>query len=100
MEATLPMDESSNEVLLDEMPTPDGVIELVVYQSGGTVWVGVRPKGWSHVDGSPVESAIGLHTGSEEHYVEATLSLHLTWGVAFGAVAPEVERVAVRNDQR
>ena len=99
IEATLPMDGSSNEVLLDEMPTPDGVIELVAYRSGGTVWVGVRPKGWSHEE-SPVEYAIGLHTGSEEHYVEATLSMHRAWGVAFGAVAPEVERVAVRNDQR
>ena len=43
------MDESSNEVLLDEMSTPDGDIELVAYQSRGAVWVGIRPKGWSHV---------------------------------------------------
>lgn len=94
------MGESSNEVLLDEMSTPDGVIELVVYQSNGIVWVGIRPKGWSYADGSPTESATGLHTASEEQYVEATASIHRTWGVAFGAVAPEVQRVAVRNERR
>ena len=94
------MDESSNEVLLDEMSTPDGDIELVAYQSRGAVWVGIRPKGWSHVDRSPTRSAIGLHTGSEEHYVEASAEIHRTWGVTFGAVAPEVARVAVRNEHR
>jgi hypothetical protein len=94
------MDEPSNEVLLDEMSTPDGVIELVAYRSSGTVWIGIRPKGWSHLHGSPTESATGLHTGSEERYVEATASIHRTWGVAFGVVAPEVRRVAVRNERR
>jgi hypothetical protein len=94
------MDESSNEVLLDEMSTPDGDIELVAYRSRGAAWVGIRPKGWSHVDRSPTRSAIGLHTGSEEHYVEASAEIHRTWGVTFGAVAPEVARVAVRNEHR
>jgi hypothetical protein len=74
------MDESNNEVLLDEMSTPDGDVELVAYQSRGAVWVGIRPKGWSHVDGSPTRSAIGLHTGSEEHYVEASAEIHRTLG--------------------
>ncbi len=32
--------------------------------------------------------------------METTASIHRTWGVAFGAVAPEVERVAVRNEGR
>jgi hypothetical protein len=94
------MDESNNEVLLDEMSTPDGAIELVAYRSRGTIWVGIRPKGWKRVEGSPTQSACGLHTGSQEHYVETTASIHGTWGVAFGAVAPEVERVSVRNERR
>jgi hypothetical protein len=94
------MDESNNEVFLDEMPTPGGAFELVAYQSRGTVWVGIRPKGWRRVEGSPTESACGLHTGSQEHFVETTASIYGTWGVAFGAVAPEVERVSVRNERR
>lgn len=40
-----------------------------------------------------------MHTGSREHYVEATASIHRTWGVAFGAVSPEIERVEVRNER-
>src|SRR6266498_1038572 len=67
-------------------------LELVAYQEG-TVWIGVKPKG------SPLKDAIGLHTGSGEHYVEAGASIHRTWGVAFGAVSPEVERVEVRNER-
>jgi hypothetical protein len=31
--------------------------------------------------------------------MEASASIHRTWGVAFGAVSPEVERVEVRNEQ-
>lgn len=93
------MDESVDVALLDEMLTPDGAVELVAYNARSTVWIGIRPKGW-RAEESPTRSAIGLRTGSEEHYVEATASIHRTWGVAFGAVAPEVERVAVRNEQR
>lgn len=80
-------------LVLDETDSPDGSLELVAYQEKGTVWVGVKPKG------SPLKQAIGLHTGSSEHYVEATASIHRTWGVAFGAVSPEVERVEVRNER-
>src|SRR4029450_3261070 len=94
------MDESSNEGLLDEMSTPDGDIELVAYQSRGAVWVGIRPKGWSHVDGSATRAALWVRAGSEAHYVEASAEIHRTWGVTFGAVAPEVARVAVRNEHR
>ena len=79
-------------LVLDEAESPDGPLELVAYQEG-TVWIGVKPKG------SPLKDAIGLHTGSGEHYVEAGASIHRTWGVAFGAVSPEVERVEVRNER-
>jgi hypothetical protein len=81
-------------LVLDESESPDGALELVAYQEKGTVWIGVKPKG------SPLKEAIGLHTGSDERYVEATASIHQTWGVAFGAVSPEVERVEVRNERR
>jgi hypothetical protein len=64
------------------------------YQEKGTIWIGVKPKG------SPLKEAIGLHTtGSREHYVEAAASIHQTWGVTFGAVSPEVQRVEVRNER-
>ena len=80
-------------LVLDEAESPDGPLELVAYQEKGTVWIGVKAKG------SAMEDAIGLHTGSGEHYVEATASIHHTWGVAYGAVSPEVERVEVRNER-
>ena len=93
------MDESVDVALLDEMLTPDGAVELVAYKGRSTVWIGIRPKGW-RAEESPTQTAIGLRTGSDERYVEATALIHRTWGVAFGAVAPEVERVAVRNEER
>jgi hypothetical protein len=62
-------------LVLDEAESPDGPLELVAYQEKGTVWIGVKAKG------SAMEDAIGLHTGSGEHYVEATASIHHTWGV-------------------
>jgi len=80
-------------LVLDEAEYPDGHLELVAYQEKGTVGIGVKAKG------SAMEDAIGLHTGSGEHYVEATASIHRTWGVAFGAVSPEIERVEVRNER-
>jgi hypothetical protein len=46
-----------------------------------------------------LKQAIGLHTGSSEHFIEATASIHRTWGVAFGAVSSEIERVEVRNER-
>jgi len=93
------VDESGAEVLLDEISTPDGPFELVAHRRE-TVWIGIRRKGWPRVDGSATQSAIGLHTGSAEHYVEASVSIHGTWGLAYGGVSPEVERVAVRNERR
>lgn len=80
-------------LVLDEAESPDGPLELVAYQDTGTVWIGVKPRG------SPLKQAIGLHTGSREYYVEATASIHRTWGVAFGAVSAEVESVQVRNER-
>jgi hypothetical protein len=81
-------------VVLDEGPSPGGALELVAYEHKGTVWIGVRPKG------SPLKGAIGLHTGSREaHYLEATADIHGTWGVAFGAISPEIERIEVRNER-
>lgn len=79
--------------VLDEAMSPGGALELVAYKERGTVWIGVKPKGL------PLKGAIGLHTGSGEHYVEASASIHGTWGVAFGAVSPDIERVEVRNEQ-
>jgi hypothetical protein len=79
-------------LILDEAESPGGTLQLVAYQEGGTVWIGVKLKE------GPLKEAIGLHTGSRELYVEATASIHRTWGVAFGAVSPEVERVEVRNE--
>src|SRR5512132_2187291 len=80
-------------LVLDEAESPGGALQLVAFQEKGTVWIGVKPKG------SPVKQAIGLHTGSSEHYVEAAASIHRTWGVAFGAVSPEIERVELRNER-
>ena len=80
-------------LVLDEAESPDGPLELVAYEEKGTVWIGVKPKD------SPLKQAIGLHTGSSENYVETTASIYRTWGVAFGAVSLEVERVEVRNER-
>jgi hypothetical protein len=85
--------ELPEEIVLDEAPSPGGVLELVAYTERGVVWIGVKPKG------SPLKQAIGPHAGSREHYVEATASINLTWGVAFGAVSREIKRVEVCNDQ-
>ncbi len=41
-----------------------------------------------------MKAAIGLHTTSAEHYVEATASIHRTWDVAFGAVCLVLARGA------
>jgi hypothetical protein len=88
------MNRSHDEVVLDEAATPAGPFELVAYKAKGTVWIGIRPKG------SSVREAVGLHTGSnKEHYLEATAGISATWGVAFGAVSPEIERVEVRNER-
>lgn len=86
-------DELPEGVVLDETGSPGGALQLVAYQEGGTVWIGVKPKGVA------LKEAIGLHTGSREHYMESSASIHRTWGVTFGAVSPEVERVEVRNEQ-
>jgi hypothetical protein len=79
--------------VLDEAESPDGALQLVAYLEKGTVWIGVKSKG------SPLKDAIGLHTGSGDHYLEATASIHRTWGVAFGAVSPEIERVEVKDER-
>ena len=80
-------------LVLDEAESPGGALQLVVYSERGTVWIGVRSTG------TPLKQAIGLHTGSDEHYIEATASIHETWGVAFGAVSPEIEQVEARNER-
>jgi hypothetical protein len=86
-------DELPAGIVLDEATSPGGVLELVAYTERGVVWIGVKPKG------SPLKQAIGLHTRSREHYIEATASIEGPWGVAYGAVSPEVKRVAARNEQ-
>ena len=73
------MNESVDVALLGEMLTPDGAVELVAYKGRSTVWIGIRPEGW-RVEESPTQTAIGLRTGSDEHYVETTASIHRTWG--------------------
>jgi hypothetical protein len=80
-------------LVLDESESPGGTLELVAYRERGTIWIGVKREG------SALKEAIGLHTGSREHYIEATASIHRTWGVAYGAVSPEIERVEVRNER-
>jgi hypothetical protein len=88
------MDQLPDGVVLDEAVSPGGPLELVAYQAEGTVWIGVKPKG------SPLKGSMGLHTGSEKNfYLEATADMHGTWGVAFGGVSPEIERVEVRNER-
>jgi hypothetical protein len=93
MEGDAARNELPEGLVLDEAESPGGALQLVAYQEKGTVWIGVKPKG------AALKGAIGLHTGSSEHYVEATASIHHTWGVAFGAVSPEIERVEVRNER-
>jgi hypothetical protein len=85
------MEEPRNDVILDELTTPDGPFELFAYRPKRTVWIGARPKG----SNSP--EAFGLHTGSRQPYVEASMALFDTWGIAYGAVGPEVRRVEVRS---
>jgi hypothetical protein len=92
------MDESVDVALLDEMLTPDGAIELVAFNRTSTVWIGIRPKG-RRAEESPMRGAIGLHTGSSATWRQRRRPI-APWGIAFGAVAPEVERVAVRNEGR
>ena len=87
------MEAPHDEVVLDETATPDGVLQLVACTAGGTAWIGIRPEG------SSTNAAIGLHTGSDEQYLEVTASIQSTWGVAFGAVSPEIHRVEVRNER-
>jgi hypothetical protein len=82
------------EVVLDEASTPEGPMELVVYEAKDIVWIGVRARG------GPLTDAIGLHTGSDrDRYLETTTSSKGTWAVAFGGVSPEIDRVAIRNEQ-
>ncbi len=92
------MNQLPDGVVLDEAASPGGVLELVAYKDKGTVWVGVRPKDGSLKMAMAV-GAIGLHSGSKERYLEVTASIHGTWGVAFGAISPEIERVEVRNER-
>lgn len=88
------MDHLPDGIVLDKAASPGGTLELVAYEAEGIIWIGVRPKG------SPLKGALGLHTGSnKEHYLEVTAEIHGTWGVAFGVVSPEIERVEVRNER-
>jgi hypothetical protein len=88
------MDHLPDGVVLAEAASPGGTLELVADEAERIVSIGVRPKG------SPLKGALGLHTGSsKEHYLETFGEIHGTWGVAFGAVSPEIERVEVRNER-
>jgi hypothetical protein len=88
------VEEPRDEIPLDETETPDGALELVAYRANEATWIGIRPKGGS------TYMAIGLHTGSTTPYIEATASIRSpAWGVAFGAVAPEILRAEVRAEE-
>jgi hypothetical protein len=85
---------ASDAVVLDEANSPEGKIELVAYEDKGVAWIGIRYQG------SSVTDALGLHTGSgKERFLEVAAGINGTWGVAFGAVSPEVIRVSVRNER-
>lgn len=79
--------------MLDEMVGPEGAVQLFAYEHDQAVWIGVR----SEISG--LEGALGLHTGSDDHYVEATTQIHDNWAVLWGAIAPEIHSVAIRNEQ-
>lgn len=81
-------------VVLDEMQSPDGALELFAYRDREAAWVGVRKKGIER--GS--FGAIGIGTGSTELQIEASATIDRTYAVAFGAVAPGIVRAEVRND--
>ena len=82
------------ETVLDEIETLEGSLELVAYKANRRVWVGIRWKG------SPSHhTAIELHSGSVKHSIQASASIHVGWGVAFGAVSPNIDRVEIRNDR-
>jgi len=89
------VDSPESRVVLDKMQSPIGLISLTVRRQYENVLVGVSFE-------TQPGAAIGLHGGSREHYVEGSCSIYQKggqgWGVAFGAVAPEIERVAVRSD--
>jgi hypothetical protein len=86
------MDESPHAVVLDEMDSPEGVVQLTAFERDGVVWIGVRGR-------SPdLSGAMGLHTGSEDHLVDGTAIMTGTWALAWGAVAPEIERARVRSE--
>jgi hypothetical protein len=88
------MDHLPDGIVLDEAASPGDTLELVAYEAEGIVWMGVRPKE------SPLKGAFGLHSGSnKEHYLEVTGEIHGTWGVAYGAVSPQIERVEVCNER-
>jgi hypothetical protein len=80
-------------LVLDQMPVPDGVLELIAYRERGSIWVGIQRK-----HGQPL-GAIGLGTGSYEHQIEATAMIDREFAVAFGGVAPGIERAEVRNEE-
>src|SRR5437870_6695956 len=83
----------SDEIIVDEMQSPEGALRLVAYEQDGLLWIGVR-SGLSTLGG-----ALALHSGSDDHYVEAAGEGRGTWALVWGAVAPEIERVAVQDAQ-
>jgi len=87
------MDEWLEEIVLDEASTPDGDLELFALRDRDTVWIGARRKGERTSGG-----AVGLHTGSRSRYLETSATIYETSGLAYGGVAPEIDRVEVRNE--
>jgi hypothetical protein len=72
------MNEPGKPALLGEMSSPAGMLHLIAHKVEGTVFVGVRPSP-SVADASFAHSAIGLHSGSHQHYVEATAAIENSW---------------------
>jgi hypothetical protein len=79
-------------LVLDEREGPEDVLQLVAYRDSEAAWIGVAGRDHGLL------GAVGLGTGSDEHQVEATSIVDRGFGVAFGGIAPGVERTEVVND--
>jgi hypothetical protein len=84
-----------DKVILDEMDSPWGRLQLVAHreEETGIAWIGVTSG-----PGPPI-SALRLRTGSWDRYVIETSIHDEEWAVVFGAVAPEIVRAEIANDE-
>jgi len=80
-------------MVLDEMETPAGRLQLHAWRHDGVTWIGV----WSGSEDIGA-MAIGLGTGSRRRFIEASACILRGWGFAYGGVSGEIVRAAVRSD--